>query len=188
MRDWPESVCLSFNLSTRDIAAPEGLERLIALIGASGIAPSRIIFEVTETALMRDLGDARRALASLKALGVRIALDDFGTGYSSLSYLQKLPIDRLKIDRSFVMQLTEDETSLNIVRSILDLCRHLTLHCVVEGVETSEQMLLLRSVGCRSMQGYLFHRPMPAGDIAAFEEAFGRFPAQLPEPDLAEVA
>ncbi|MCJ2029809.1 EAL domain-containing protein [Methylobacterium sp. J-043] len=188
MRDWPEPVGLSFNLSARDIAAPESLERLTSLIVASGIDPSRIVFEVTETGLMRDLGDARRALASLKALGVRIALDDFGTGYSSLSYLQKLPIDRLKIDRSFVMQLTEDATSLNIVRSILDLCRHLTLQCVVEGVETTEQMLLLRSVGCRSMQGYLFHKPMPAEAIAAFEGAFGAPATRLPDPYLAVVA
>ena len=168
MRDWPEETSLSFNLSAHDIAAPESLTALTTLILDSGVAPSRIVFEVTETGLMRDLVDAHRALSALKALGVRIALDDFGTGYSSLSYLQRLPLDRLKIDRSFVTRIGEDETSLNIVRSILDLCRHLGLHCVVEGVETSEQMLLLRSAGCRSMQGYLFHRPMPAAAIPGF--------------------
>ena len=171
MRGWPVERHLSFNLSAHDIAAPESVDGLTALVVASGIDPSRIVFEVTESGLMRDLGDAHRTLASLKALGVRIALDDFGTGYSSLSYLQRLPVDRLKIDRSFVTRLTEDATSLAIVRSILDLCRHLALDCVVEGVETADQMRLLRSVGCRAMQGYLFRRPMPAEAIPAYEAA-----------------
>ncbi|MFF8802183.1 MULTISPECIES: putative bifunctional diguanylate cyclase/phosphodiesterase [unclassified Methylobacterium] len=171
MRDWPADRRLSFNLSAHDLAAPETVDQLIALVVESGVDPSRIVFEVTESGLMRDLGDARRVLISLKALGVRIALDDFGTGYSSLSYLHRLPVDRLKIDRSFVTQCAEDATALNIVRSILDLCRHLALDCVVEGVETREQMQLLHSVGCRSMQGYLFHKPMPAAEIAAFEAA-----------------
>ncbi|MFY9292397.1 MAG: EAL domain-containing protein [Methylorubrum rhodinum] len=169
VRGWPADRRLSFNLSAHDIATPESVEALIALVGASGIDPSRIVFEVTETGLMRDLGDARRALSALKSLGPCIALDDFGTGYSSLSYLKRLPVDRLKIDRSFVTQLDGDETSLAIVRAILDLCRHLSLDCIVEGVETTEQMLLLRSIGCRSMQGYLFGKPMPSGEIAAFE-------------------
>ena len=171
MRGWPVERHLSFNLSAHDIAAPESVDGLTALVVASGIDPSRIVFEVTESGLMRDLGDAHRTLASLRALGVRIALDDFGTGYSSLSYLQRLPVDRLKIDRSFVTRLTEDATSLAIVRSILDLCRHLALDCVVEGVETADQMRLLRSVGCRAMQGYLFRRPMPAEAIPAYEAA-----------------
>ena len=171
MRGWPAERRLSFNLSAHDLAAPENVDALVALVAASGIDPGRIVFEVTESGLMRDLGDARRALASLKALGVKIALDDFGTGYSSLSYLQRLPVDRLKIDRSFITRCTEDETSLNIVRAILDLCRHLALDCVAEGIETSDQMLLLRAVGCRAMQGYLFHRPMPADAIPAFEAA-----------------
>ncbi|SFL49744.1 putative bifunctional diguanylate cyclase/phosphodiesterase [Methylorubrum salsuginis] len=171
MRDWPAERRLSFNLSAHDIAAPESVDHLAAMVVASGIDPRRIVFEVTESGLMRDLGDATRALTSLRALGVGIALDDFGTGYSSLSYLQRLPVDRLKIDRSFVIRCAEDETSLNIVRSILDLCRHLTLDCVVEGVETADQLLLLRSVGCRAMQGYLFHKPMPAAAIPAFEAA-----------------
>lgn len=173
MRDWPVERRLSFNLSAHDIAGPEGVDALTTLVVASEIDPSRIVFEVTESGLMRDLVDARRALTSLKTLGVRIALDDFGTGYSSLSYLQRLPVDRLKIDRSFISRCTEDETSLNIIRSILDLCRHLALDCVVEGIETVEQKRLLRSVGCRSMQGYLFQRPMPAEAIAAFDAASG---------------
>ncbi|KQT57160.1 hypothetical protein ASG52_03600 [Methylobacterium sp. Leaf456] len=181
MRRWPADRRLSFNLSAHDIAAPESVDGLTAIVVASGIDPGRIVFEVTESGLMRDLGDANRALASLKALGVKIALDDFGTGYFSLSYLQRLPVDRLKIDRSFVTRLTEDATSLAIVRSILDLCRHLDLDCVVEGIETADQMLLLRSVGCRMMQGYLFHRPMPADAIPAFEAAAAE-PTRWPGP------
>lgn len=183
MRDWPAERRLSFNLSAHDLAGPENVDALVALVAASGIDPGRIVFEVTESGLMRDLGDARCALASLKALGVRIALDDFGTGHSSLSYLQRLPVDRLKIDRSFVSRCAEDATSLNIVRAILDLCRHLALDCVVEGIETAEQMRLLRSVGCRAMQGYLFHRPMPADAIPAYEAA-----CTLPPPPTMQAA
>lgn len=176
MQTWPAEMCLSFNLSSQDIASHESLAALSCLIVESGVAPGRILFEVTESGLMRDLVDAQRALVQLRALGVLIALDDFGTGYSSLSYVQRLPLDRLKIDRSFIVRIGEDETSLNIVRSILDLCRHLGLRCIVEGVESSEQMRVLRAAGCRSMQGYLFHRPMPAADLAGFQSKLRLLP------------
>ncbi|WP_336487735.1 putative bifunctional diguanylate cyclase/phosphodiesterase [Methylobacterium nigriterrae] len=165
-RTWPEAVRLSFNLSSQDIASPEGLARITAAILASGVAPGRIIFEVTETGLMRDLVDARRALLALEGLGVRIALDDFGTGYSSLSYVHRLPIRKIKVDRSFVTDIGTDPASLNIVRSILDLCRNLGLACIVEGVETEAQARALREIGCRHMQGYLFGRPRPLAEIA----------------------
>ncbi|CAO4166913.1 EAL domain-containing protein [Methylorubrum populi] len=176
MQTWPAEMCLSFNLSSQDIASHESLAALSRLIVESGVAPGRILFEVTESGLMRDLVDAQRALVQLRTLGVLITLDDFGTGYSSLSYVQRLPLDRLKIDRSFIVRIGEDETSLNIVRSILDLCRHLGLRCIVEGVETSEQMRVLRAAGCRSMQGYLFHRPMPAADLAGFQSKLRLLP------------
>ena len=175
---WPEHVALSFNLSTHDIAAAEGIATITALIAASGIAPERIVFEVTETGLMRDLVDAGRSLGALRALGVGIALDDFGTGYSSLGYVHRLPISELKIDRSFVTDICSDAASRDIIRSILDLARNLRLLCVVEGVETEAQMLHLRAAGCRYMQGYLFQKPMPAGAIAAFEAGLALPPPQ----------
>ena len=170
MRDWPEEIRLSFNLSAHDIVAPENVARLADCLIASGIAPQRVTFELTETGLMRDLVDARRSLRELEALGVSIALDDFGTGYSSLSYLHELPISRLKIDRSFVTGICENAASLKLIRSILQLSRNLDLSCVIEGVETVEQLRLLRSAGCRTMQGYLFSKPMPAETLAALRD------------------
>ncbi|MDP4023942.1 EAL domain-containing protein [Methylobacterium sp. NEAU 140] len=171
LRGWPAGTGLSFNLSAQDIASPENLAALSGLIRTAGVAPERIILEVTETGLMRDLGDAREALLALKDLGVQIALDDFGTGYSSLSYIHRLPIDRIKIDRSFVTSLRDDATSADIVRSVVDLARNLRLRCVVEGVETAEEFRTLRAIGCRSMQGYLFHGPVPARLVPSAGEA-----------------
>jgi diguanylate cyclase (GGDEF)-like protein len=165
---WPDDLRLSFNLSVRDIAAPEQIERIMQIIRESGVDPERLDLEVTETAVMRDFEQAERALIALKSLGVRIALDDFGAGYSSLSYVHRLPIDKLKIDASFVRGLEEGGKRPAIVKTILDLCRNLRLDCVVEGVETAEQMLLLRSLGCRVAQGYLFARPMAAHAVAGY--------------------
>ncbi len=168
MAAWPESVRLSFNLSAQDIASAADLFRITELMIDSGVDPSRIIFEVTETGLMHNLDDAQHSLNELKVLGVRIALDDFGTGYSSLSYVHRLPIDKLKIDRSFVRNIADDQASLKVIRALIDLSRNLGYSCVVEGVETFDQMMLLRSCGCRHMQGYLFKKPMPESEIASF--------------------
>ncbi|MFC5552342.1 putative bifunctional diguanylate cyclase/phosphodiesterase [Methylobacterium iners] len=171
LEGWPEDVALSFNLSTCDIAAPAAMAQMAGLITSSGVRPERILFEVTETALMRDCADARQSLMSLKALNIAIAIDDFGNGYSSLSYVHKLPLDKLKIDRSFIADVATDQACRDIVRSIVDLCRNLRIACIVEGVETQEQMLVLRSLGCLFMQGYLFSRPMPLAEVAAFLKA-----------------
>lgn len=157
---WPDHVRLSFNLSVRDITDPDQIERMVQIIRAGDLAPSRIDLEITETAMMRDFEQAERSLAILKTLGVRISLDDFGAGYSSLGYVHRLPIDKLKIDSSFVQGLEEGGKRRAIVKTIIDLCRNLSLDCVVEGVETPQQVLLLRALGCRIAQGYLFARPM----------------------------
>lgn len=174
---WPDDVRLSFNLSARDIASPEQIARIVAIIEQSGVAPDRIDLEITETAVMRDFDQAARSLATLKALGVRIALDDFGAGYSSLSYVHRLPIDKLKIDGSFMRGLQAADKRRAIVKTILDLCRNLGLDCVVEGVEAPEQLALLQPLGCRVVQGFLFARPMQgelvAGYLAAERDAPG---------------
>lgn len=118
--------------------------------------------------MIDDFAQAQAGLARLKALGVSLSLDDFGTGYSSLSYVHRLPVDKLKIDRSFTQGLLKDDSARKIIRSILELSRSLKLDCVVEGVETHEQAALLQKLGCRTMQGYLFHRPMAPEAIDAY--------------------
>ncbi|XYD06911.1 EAL domain-containing protein [Methylobacterium sp. NMS12] len=168
MAAWPAHVSLSFNLSMADITAPEAITRLCAAITASGIDPARLQFEATETAMIDDFAQAQAGLARLKALGVSLSLDDFGTGYSSLAYVHRLPVDKLKIDRSFTQGLLEHDSARKIIRTILELSHSLNLDCVVEGVETPEQAALLRKLGCRTMQGYLFHRPMAAEAIDAY--------------------
>ena len=123
---------------------------------------------MTETALIQDIEQANESLLTLKALGVGISLDDFGTGYSSLSYLRRFPIDKIKIDRSFIRDVETEPSCRAIVKSVIDLCRNLNLACIVEGMETSEQVHLLRLLGCATMQGYLFGKPMPAAEVLDF--------------------
>ena len=115
---------------------------------------------------MRDLDQSNKSLRTLKALGVGISLDDFGTGYSSLSYVHRLPIDKIKVDRSFIRDVETDRSCRAIVKTVIDLCRNLELSCVIEGVETPSQASTLRSLGCTLMQGYLFGKPLPADAVA----------------------
>jgi EAL domain-containing protein (putative c-di-GMP-specific phosphodiesterase class I) len=107
-----------------------------------------------------DFEQAQDSIQALKALGARISLDDFGTGYSSLSYVHRLPLDKIKIDRSFVTDIETKEACRNIVKTVVGLCRDLNVECVVEGMETEEQTAILRGLGCNSMQGYYFSRPL----------------------------
>jgi len=155
----PQPLRLSVNLSAHDLGSHTAIESIVALIQSFG-APCRIDFEITETSVMEDLRQANAALVSLLSLGSRIALDDFGTGHSSLTYVQKLPLDRIKIDRSFVAEVTNDPTSRAIIKTTIDLCRNLGISCVFEGIETSEQLDVLVGLGGKIMQGYLFGRPM----------------------------
>ena len=170
-RAWPDRVALSFNLSMADIASPQAAAGIVAAIRASGLAPGRVILEVTETALIQDVAQAQTVLETLKASGIAIALDDFGTGYSSLSYVHRLPLDKLKIDRSFVSEVTSDPASRDIITSIAALARNLRLDCVVEGIETGEQARLLEGLGFVLMQGYHFHRPMGFCDTLRYLDA-----------------
>jgi len=157
---WPRHIKISFNLSVRDISSRTSLLKLVRQIEKSGVEPSRIILEITETALMRDFEMAVDALQLLKRLGVQIALDDFGTGYSSLGYVHRLPLDTIKIDRSFLANIESDPVSLSIVKTIIDLSRNLGLKCIAEGIETEAQVAILRMLGCQAMQGYYFSRPV----------------------------
>jgi len=167
-RDWPEEMFLSFNLSSHDIGSVESVTRLIALVKEYGFPSQRLTFEVTETAVMQDFERAKQALQLLKDMGASIALDDFGTGYSSLSYVRTLPLDRLKVDRSFVTELESDPVSRAVMRTVVDLCRNLDLECIVEGVETEGQLAIVEEMGCRKVQGYVFSKPMPETAVADY--------------------
>jgi predicted signal transduction protein with EAL and GGDEF domain len=166
--DWPEDIRVSFNLSARDLRSAISLNNICTAVRNSGIDPARIEFEITETAMLTDFAQACDALMVLKRLGCRIAVDDFGSGYSSFSYIHQLPVDKIKIDRSFVTQLVKHGSAVKIIKTIVDLCRNLHLDCVVEGVETQAEMVKLAPVKARYIQGYLFARPMPADAVIAY--------------------
>ncbi|MGC2777558.1 MAG: EAL domain-containing protein [Bradyrhizobium sp.] len=167
-RTWPDDIRMSFNLSAHDICSPDGILPLIAVINASGVPPRRIDFEITETAVTFDFVRAEQSIAALKALGCGISLDDFGTGYSSLSHVHRLPLDKLKIDRSFVSDVNANPISHKIIKSLTGLCADMEIACVVEGVETKEQFDCLRRLGADYIQGYYFAKPMPADAISGF--------------------
>jgi diguanylate cyclase (GGDEF)-like protein/PAS domain S-box-containing protein len=157
----PAPLTLSVNLSGRQLLQPDFLDELAALLAKRTLDPHRLRLELTESMLMGNGPAAMQALERLRGLGVRLCIDDFGTGYSSLSYLHELPIDALKIDRSFVQAMGEDERKIKIVQSILLLGKGLGIEVVAEGVETEAQAEALRRLGCELAQGYLFARPVP---------------------------
>jgi EAL domain-containing protein (putative c-di-GMP-specific phosphodiesterase class I) len=157
---------LSVNLSARQLLEP-GLEATVsAALSASGLRAGRLTLEITEGVLMADTAATIDRLGSLRGLGVRVAIDDFGTGYSSLGYLRRFPLDAVKIDRSFIEDITEGTRQAALVRAIVELCRTLELDTVAEGVETHEQAARLTELGCELAQGFHFGRPMTARDLA----------------------
>ena len=168
VRSWPIDTRVSFNLSARDLRSGISIDNVCAAVRDSGIDPRRIEFEITETAMLTDFEQACEALSRLKVMGCRVAVDDFGSGYSSFSYIHRLPVDKIKIDRSFVVQLVKHSTALKIIKTIIDLCINLNLECVIEGVETEAEMAKLSQVRARYIQGYLFARPMPADEVLPF--------------------
>ena len=153
-----DSLYMTVNLSGKQFAQPDLVDQVGSILDETGLDPNFLKLEITESVLMDDFDSAAAMLFKLRALGVRLSIDDFGTGYSSLTYLHRFPIDTLKIDRSFVSVLDKDH--LEIVRTILNLAENLDMDVVAEGVETQEQMALLRNLSCQSGQGYFFSRPM----------------------------
>ena len=162
----PERISLSVNLSGRQLLQPEFCAELKEMLSRRRLEPSRLRLELTESMLIGNGAAARAALTHLRATGVRLCIDDFGTGYSSLSYLHELPIDSLKIDRSFVGAMGDDERKIKIVQSILVLGKSLGIDVVAEGVETLQQAELLRRLGCERAQGYFFSRPVPLEQLS----------------------
>ncbi len=165
---WPKDIRLSFNLSTHDLSSMESLLKIVALVEKSGVAPSRIDFEITETAMAYDFEQVRSSVEMLKRLGCGLALDDFGTGFSSLTQLHALPLTKIKIDRSFVTDLNTNPASYKIVKSLLALSRDMDIDCVVEGVETQGEMQALSQLGGRLIQGYYYSKPLPEDEVSTF--------------------
>ncbi len=185
--EWPMDLRISFNLSAKDIASPDTVDHLVDIVHASLVQPHRIDFEITETALVNDFDQAKIALQTLRDLGARTSLDDFGTGYSSLSHVRQLPLDKLKVDRSFVAEMEHHQPSRDIVKAVLDLAHNLRFDCVVEGVETAEQVALIRELGGRLMQGYHFARPLEAEAVEDYLRTESRRAARRSRSEAAEI-
>ncbi|MEW5773027.1 MAG: EAL domain-containing protein [Thermodesulfobacteriota bacterium] len=154
-------LALAVNLSPRQFRQQDLVPRILDVLERTGLAPSRLELEITESTLMADIDKTVDKLRELAGHGIGLAVDDFGTGYSSLSYLKRFPLRSLKIDQSFVRDITRDENDANIVRTIIDLARNFGLEVVAEGVETPEQLAFLRGHRCHTAQGFLFSRPLP---------------------------
>ena len=167
---WPNYIRLSFNLSAHDICSAEGISRILGIIHASGIDANRLDFEITETAMMHDRDQAITSIEMLKMLGCGIALDDFGTGYSSLTQLHAMPLTKIKIDRSFVIDLNEYSASFKIVKSLIALSSDMDIGCILEGVETAEELTAIESLGGQFIQGYFYSKPLLESELAEFIE------------------
>jgi diguanylate cyclase (GGDEF)-like protein len=163
---WPGGQKVSVNLSPVQFATGRLPDAVAAALGESGLDPRRLELEITEMVLLRDTEATLAALHALRGYGISIALDDFGTGYASLGYLQRFPFDRVKIDRSFIRTLGRSRESDAIVRSVIDLCDAISMATIAEGVETEEQVRILRAEGCGEAQGFLFGRPRAAAEVA----------------------
>jgi diguanylate cyclase (GGDEF)-like protein len=159
-------VSMAVNLSPRQFADEQLLEDVDGALRGSGMSPVLLQLEVTEGMVMRNVARAVRVLDAIQSRGIRLAIDDFGTGYSSMSLMKQLPIDTIKIDRSFVRDLPRDSEDQAIAEAIISMGKALGMTVVAEGVETAEQHAFLRSHGCDEMQGYLFSKPLPAGELA----------------------
>jgi diguanylate cyclase (GGDEF)-like protein len=162
---WPKDLHVAVNISAAQFRSPTLMQHIIGALAASGLHPTRLEIEITETVLLQNRETTLAVLHQLRSLGIRIAMDDFGTGYSSLTYLQCFPFDKIKIDRSFVKDITENTGSLNIVRAVAALASGMGMTTTAEGVETREQLDSITTEGCTEMQGFLFSKPLPAHEI-----------------------
>jgi len=164
---WPD-LTMSVNLSALQFRRAGLIETVAGALERSGLPPHLLELELTESILLQDVENNLDTVRRLKALGVRLSIDDFGTGYSSLSYLKRFAVDRLKIDRSFVRDISTDPDDAAIVRAVIQLARSLRLGIIAEGVETQEQLAFLREEGCQEVQGFLFSRPLAPAALEAF--------------------
>ena len=162
---------IAVNLSPRCLLDPDLITKVSGRLHTIGLPADLLVLEVTETAVMADPVLALATLHGLHALGIRLSIDDFGTGYSSMAYLKELPVDELKIDRTFVSTIDTDRADATLVRAAIDLGHNLGLKVIAEGVETPAQVAVLQTLDCDIAQGYHFARPMPAADLTAWQLA-----------------
>ncbi len=173
-----EPVSVAVNVSALDLRRPDFTDQVAATLVRAGVSPKYLEIEVTESTVMHDVDQVIGTLRRLRALGVSISIDDFGTGYSSLAYLKQFPVQTLKIDRSFVSDMSDDPNSHAIPQLIVDLAGNLGVSVIAEGVETEEQRELLLSMGCKQAQGYLFSAPVPSGAFAEMVKEQVCFPRE----------
>jgi diguanylate cyclase (GGDEF)-like protein/PAS domain S-box-containing protein len=163
---WPSDVRVAVNLSPLQFKSRKVLQSVLVALASSGVSARRLELEITESVLLQENEANLATLHELRALGARIALDDFGIGYSSLSYLRMFPFDKIKIDRSFVMALPDNQECVKIIRAMVELAKSLGMDTTAEGIETSEQLAHLRGLGCAEGQGFLFSRARPAREVS----------------------
>jgi len=159
---------VSVNLSSKQFSQPDLAEQIAAAIAAAELDPRCLKLEITESHIMENTETAVTMMNRLRGLGVELSLDDFGTGYSSLSYLHRLPVSYLKIDRSFVSRMIENDENGEVVFTIIRLAQNLKMKVVAEGIETAEQLDYLRNLNCEYGQGYFFSKPLEANDASIF--------------------
>lgn len=165
---WPDHIFITLNLSAADLSSRTAVNRLLAILKASPIAPHRVVLEITETTLMEDHKRGSEYLQAFQDMGVQVALDDFGTGYSSLSYLRRLSIKKLKIDRSFITDIETDDLARNLLDGIIELCARIGINCVVEGVEDAGQLRIVAAHKNALVQGFYFSKPLIEPDAFAY--------------------
>lgn len=165
---WPDTVKLSFNLSPCQICSDDAADQIISVVSASGLDPSRIQIEVTETALLSDFDAARRCISKLRSANMQIALDDFGSGYASITYLREIRFDCVKMDGSLVKSLTQNSDCLPLLNGVFALCRSIGVTCVAEHIETDLQLTALKGLGCRFGQGFLLSQPLAGYEAERF--------------------
>ncbi len=182
---WGDDIKIAVNLSPSQFKDKNLVGYIRAALAASGLPANRLELEITESVLLNDSNVILAILREIKALGVQISMDDFGTGYSSLSYLRSFPFDKVKIDRSFIKDLPNDKNAMAIIRAIVGLGETFGMTVTAEGVETNEQAVQLALEDCTHLQGYLFSKPVPAGNIPALIEQFlaSAAAARLSQPE-----
>jgi EAL domain-containing protein (putative c-di-GMP-specific phosphodiesterase class I) len=162
---WPDDIRVAVNFSPAQFKSRTLILDITSALVSSGLRPKRLEVEITESVMLQDTDIVLDTLHQIHELGVRISMDDFGTGYSSLSYLRKFPFDKIKIDQSFIRDLSDKADSIAIIKAVATMSASLGMDTTAEGVETQDQLAMLRHEGCTEVQGYLFSKPLPGSQV-----------------------